>query len=142
MAGMNASPQQAAAVPYRRNGTGVELCLIRRWDSSFWGIPKGTIDPGDTVEETALKETWEEAGLKGRLVGDAIGTYDYEKLNVVLTVAVFLMEVSREANDWEEAHIRERRWFSLTDAINKLAGHPARNVLDIAAAKLSSLPPA
>jgi len=49
-------PQQAAAIPVRRKKDVFEVCLIRRRESNNWGIPKGSVDPGDTHEETALKE--------------------------------------------------------------------------------------
>jgi 8-oxo-dGTP pyrophosphatase MutT (NUDIX family) len=58
-------PNQAAAIVFRRKDQNIEACLIRKKDSESWGIPKGLIDPGDTQEETALNEAWEEAGLRG-----------------------------------------------------------------------------
>ena len=72
-------------------------CVIRRKDANKWGIPKGLVDPGDTHEETALNEAWEEAGINGRLLGAAIGTYRYRKWGTRLTVAVYVMEVLEQA---------------------------------------------
>ena len=106
-------PQQAAAIAFRRTGDTVQLCLIRRKDTQKrWGIPKGVIDPGDTPDETAVNESWEEAGLVARVVGDSIGTYKYDKWGRTLTVAVFLLEVLEEEDTWDEADVRERRWTS------------------------------
>ena len=86
-------PEQSAAIAVRRNGQALEVRLIRKKESKRWGIPKGMVDPGDTHEQTALNEAWEEAGLKGRLLGDAIGTYEYEKWYTTFVVAVYVMEV-------------------------------------------------
>ena len=72
-------PQQAAAIPIRRRGDDLQVCLIRKRLAGSWGIPKGTVDSGETHESTALNEAWEEAGLRGRLVGDSLGTYKYKK---------------------------------------------------------------
>ena len=33
-----------------------------------WSLPKGKLDPGETFEEAALREVWEETGLRARLV--------------------------------------------------------------------------
>jgi len=89
-----ASPRrQVAVIPVRRGLKGPEVCLTRRVDSKKWGIPKGYIDRGDTPEEAALTEAFEEAGIRGPLIGDPIGTYDYKKWNSRLTVLVFVMEV-------------------------------------------------
>jgi len=123
-------PQQAGVIAVRRAGNGFEVCLIRRKESRSWGIPKGTVERGDTHEETALNEAWEEAGLEGRLIGEALGTYEYEKWDLDLVVAVYLMDVIEAHDDWEEAHYRDRTWLSLTDAATKLADHPVLPLLE------------
>ena len=116
-------------IALRRAGGDVEICLIRRKESRRWGIPKGMVERGDTLEETALNEAWEEAGLKGRLIGESIGTYEYEKWDLHLVVAVYVMDVLEELADWEEAHFRERTWISLGEAAAMLADHPALPLL-------------
>ncbi len=100
--------------------------------STAWGIPKGLVDPGDTPEETALNEAWEEAGLTGRLIGDVVGTYEYAKWNTTFAVAVYLMEVLEQHSEYQEAGFRERRWTSLGEAASLLANHPVRPLLDLA----------
>jgi 8-oxo-dGTP pyrophosphatase MutT (NUDIX family) len=126
--------QQAAAIPFCRRDDGVYLCLIRRRDSKYWGIPKGFVDPGDTREETALNEAWEEAGLRGELVGEAIGTYQYVKFRSKLTVAVYVMEVHAEEADWQESRLRQRQWHPLDEALTLLSGHPVQPLLPLMAA--------
>ena len=123
-------PEQAAAIAVRRSGEAVEVCLIRKKGSRRWGIPKGFVDPGDTHEEAALNEAWEEAGLKGRLIGDAVGIYEYEKWNATFAVAVYLMEVLEQHDEWQEAGLRERRWTSFSEATSLLRSHPVRLLLD------------
>jgi 8-oxo-dGTP pyrophosphatase MutT (NUDIX family) len=122
-------PQQAAAIPIRRRGERLQVCLIRKRLAGSWGIPKGTVDSGHTHQSTALNEAWEEAGLRGRLVGDALGTYQYEKFGRPLTVMLFVMEVLEHHSDWIEAGIRERRWVSCEEAGTLLIEHPAHSFL-------------
>jgi phosphohistidine phosphatase len=124
-----AFPEQAAAIPVRRAGRGLQVCVIRRKDASRWGIPKGLVDPGATHEETALNEAWEEAGIRGRLLGAAIGTYRYKKWGARLTVAVYVMEVLEQAPTWEEKGLRERRWVPFTEAGVLLGDHPVATLL-------------
>jgi ADP-ribose pyrophosphatase YjhB (NUDIX family) len=102
----------------------VEVCLIRRKDSKKWAIPKGFIDRGDTPEEAALNEAFEEAGLDGKIIGGAIGTYDYKKEKTRLSVAVYLMKVLEEHEKWPEMTFRQRGWRSLNDAAGLLESHP------------------
>ncbi len=107
----------------------MQVCLIRKRVAASWGIPKGTVDSGETHESTALNEAWEEAGLRGRLVGDSLGTYTYEKYGRALTVMVFVMEVLEHDKDWIEKGIRERRWVSTAEALVMLIKHPAHGFL-------------
>jgi len=45
-----------------------QLLLLRRTDNSCWGIPGGAMEPGETVEQTARRETLEETGLEPGLL--------------------------------------------------------------------------
>lgn len=122
--------QQAAVIPLCRTRAGdLQVCLIRRRALKTWGIPKGFLDPGDTPAEAALREAYEEAGVSGRLLGDAIGTYSYFKRGSRFTVALFLMEVQQEEASWPEQWLRSREWFGLDDGMSLLRGNPVAPLL-------------
>ncbi|GEM45431.1 NUDIX hydrolase N-terminal domain-containing protein [Deinococcus cellulosilyticus] len=49
-----------------------KLLLIRRKDTGLWALPGGTIDVGESVSEAAVRELFEETGLRAtpvRLLG-------------------------------------------------------------------------
>ena len=54
----------AGGVVYRRRGRRIEVVLVTRRAERLWALPKGTPEPGERVEETALREVSEETGLK------------------------------------------------------------------------------
>ena len=56
----------AGGVVYRAGKNGVEVLLCGRNSSRLWALPKGTPDPGETHEQTAIREVGEETGLEVR----------------------------------------------------------------------------
>jgi len=138
---MSHEADQAATIPFRRRSDGTfEFCIITSLRDGRWGFPKGMVDPGETVEETALKESDEEAGLHGDLLSEPLGEYTYVKHVQPLRVVVFLMEVTRAASTWDEAKLRTRRWVS-ADEVRALVAHPEqRRLFEVAVAHLSGRP--
>jgi phosphohistidine phosphatase len=128
--------QQATAIPFRYREGRLEVCLITSSQKRHWTFPKGVIDPGDSDAHTALKEAREEAGLSGKIVGEPIGGYAYEKWGRTLLVTVRLMQVTGVADDWDEAHLRERLWASVDDARTLIARMELRLLLDRAVERI------
>jgi 8-oxo-dGTP pyrophosphatase MutT (NUDIX family) len=100
-----------------------------------WVFPKGFVAPGETAPQAALKEAWEEAGLRGRIVGDSIGTYKRSKGRFKFVVECFTMYVDRQSRRWQESTHRDRTWLPISDAVAALGHHPQRRML-VAAMKL------
>jgi 8-oxo-dGTP pyrophosphatase MutT (NUDIX family) len=119
---------QACAVPYRSGKSQWEFCLVTSVRKGRWGFPKGIIDPGETPAQTALKEAFEEAGLRGSISGRPLGKYHYQKWERTLQVTVYLMQVEVVEDEWEEAHLRDRCWANADEAV-KLIGNPSQQKL-------------
>jgi len=63
-------------VIYRiQNGKAVIL-LIRHLDYNDWFLPKGHTEPGETVEQAALREIEEETGLTELEVVEFLGNFE------------------------------------------------------------------
>ena len=52
----------AGAAVVIKNNQG-DILLHLRSDTATWGIPGGAVDMGETLEETAIREVFEETGL-------------------------------------------------------------------------------
>ena len=112
--------RQAAAVPFRVLDDGrIEILLIRRKDRP-WGIPKGSVDPGRTLRNTALNEAAEEAGLHGELLDEQLGEFVYQKQFGELLVTVYAMRVTQIDEYWLEQPVRERCWFTIEQALSQV----------------------
>lgn len=80
-------PKLAVAVVIERDG---KVALQRRTidpGSGRWTFPSGYVDRGEPVEEAAVREAWEEVGLKVRLE-HFLGLYSSAGQTVVLAVYV------------------------------------------------------
>jgi len=127
---------QASVVPYRQRDGQLEFCLITSASGRRWGFPKGIIDPGETAEETALKEAEEEAGLHGRIDENPLGHYEYRKWGTVLSVTCYLMEVTAADDDWPEADFRGRRWCGAGEARQAIDRRELLDLLDAAVERI------
>jgi 8-oxo-dGTP pyrophosphatase MutT (NUDIX family) len=55
-------------------GDGRTILLERRSDCGWWGMPGGRVEPGESVEQAALREVREETGLVVQVTG-FVGLY-------------------------------------------------------------------
>lgn len=112
--------KQSGVVPYRLKDGKVEILLITSSRRKRWVIPKGWVEPYLSSADSAAKEAHEEAGVLGSVTTPAIGTYKRRKWGVACPVEVFIMKVDTVLEDWAEADIRQRQWFSVTEAIKRI----------------------
>jgi len=127
---MSEHVEQTAAIPIR-DGL---VCLITSRSKERWVVPKGKIDAGRTAEEMALVEAWEEAGVRGELVGETIGSFIYPKYGQTYRVTAFVMRVTEVCDDWPERSFRQREWLTLAEAMDRVSDDALRRLIQAAAA--------
>ena len=59
-----------------------KVLLTRRADNGLWCLPGGGMDPGESAEETCIRETLEETGLHVR-VTKLVGVYTSPNITVL-----------------------------------------------------------
>lgn len=103
---------QSGVIPFRSRKGALEILLITSRKQKRLVIPKGVVEPGMSPDESALNEAYEEAGIRGEILGGPIGEYTYDKWGNTCHVTVFLLRVTEELDIWPEASFRERSWMS------------------------------
>lgn len=88
-----------------------------------WALPKGLIDTGERGLETAVREVFEETGLRAagdRKLGDVRYVYTWEGERVFKVVSFFLLHATGgrigELPAGMEIEVAEARWLPLDDA--------------------------
>ncbi len=113
--------RQVAAIPYRlREDGSVEVLLVTSRTTRRFIVPKGWPMKGKSGRKAATIEAQEEAGVLGNALKQPAGTYSYWKRMtngfIRVDVAVYLLEVTEELADWQEAANRQRAWLPAADA--------------------------
>ena len=109
---------QYGALPVRAGADGApEVLLITSRDTGRWVVPRGNLMPGKSPVESAALEAFEEAGVRGPIDSEPLGSYRYQKRRrrgelVPAEVHLFLLRVEEEASTWPEQSERDRRWFA------------------------------
>ena len=111
-----------------------QVLLITSRGTGRWVLPKGWPMAGRSLAEAALREAWEEAGVRGRVGPDPVGRYSYGKdqdegFSLPVEVQVFAVAVDGLAEDWPEAGQRRRAWFPPSQAAALVAEDELRALL-------------
>jgi 8-oxo-dGTP pyrophosphatase MutT (NUDIX family) len=114
------------------------MARFNRGGKLEWCIPKGHLEVGETHEQAAIREVFEETGLKAEItdyLGDVSYTFNQKGKNVSKTVHVYLMnqisgELSMEHDPNHEAS--ELAWVKLDELITKLSHGSEKRIAKVA----------
>ena len=130
----------AGGVVHRTVGGETEILLVHRRAPVLWALPKGTPDSGETIEETALRETREETGIEVEIEAPLTairyffvrGTTRFHK-----TVHFFLMRPIGGAIELHDEEFDEVRWARVGEALALMNHATERSVVERAVALLA-----
>jgi len=112
-----------------------------------WALPKGLIDKGERSAETALREGFEETGVRSRFaakLGDVRYVYTWEGERVFKVVSFFLAHAQRgrvgELPLGMDREVAEARWLPLADGSRLLAYQGERQMAEKAIETLANDP--
>jgi 8-oxo-dGTP pyrophosphatase MutT (NUDIX family) len=133
----------AGGVVLRSGPDGPEVLVCGRNGDGLWALPKGTPEPGETIEETALREVREETGVEVEVTAN-IGDIRYwfsrpkEGVRFLKTVRHYLMRAVGGDPSLHDHEFDEVRWFPAAEALKLLTyrneSRILRQALEVAAA--------
>jgi 8-oxo-dGTP pyrophosphatase MutT (NUDIX family) len=122
----------AGGIVYRKSHRGVEIVICGRNRDGVWGLPKGTPNEGETLEETALREVSEETGLEVGIL-DKIGVVEYwfaaDGVRYHKWVHHYLMECTGGDTSGHDSEYDKVEWRPVQDALRTLTFRNEANML-------------
>jgi len=112
-----------------------QVLLIATAGGRRWQIPKGHLEPGESLEQAAVREVLEETGVRGRIVGTLPGI-DYtfaekDGRRVRKHVDYYLLAyVGGEESDFDRDEVDDAGWFAWDDALRRLSHVNERRVAE------------
>ncbi|KAE9613828.1 hypothetical protein Lal_00016267 [Lupinus albus] len=114
--------QVVGCIPYRYRLKGnqnkeLEVLVISAQKGSGMQFPKGGWESDESMEQAALRETIEEAGVVGS-IESKLGKWLYKskRQDRLHEGYMFSLLVKKQLENWPEKNIRNRRWMTVAEA--------------------------
>jgi 8-oxo-dGTP diphosphatase len=108
------------AVMRPRDGGGVEICLIHRPKYDDWSLPKGKLERGESFEEAALREVFEETGIRARLRQELAPVRYQDHKGRPKLVRYWLMDVAFDTEFRPNDEVDALAWLELPIAATRV----------------------
>jgi 8-oxo-dGTP diphosphatase len=112
----------------RADGEGRRLAVVHRPRYDDWSLPKGKVEPGEHLAETAVREVEEETGFAVSREGFA-GRYQYAVDAGPKSVFVWHMRTVDDHGSPDE-EVDELAWLSPDEALDRLTYDLERGLLE------------
>lgn len=129
---------QAGGIAFRGSGLDLSILLVTsKKEPGFWIFPKGHVEPGETAAEAGVRETEEEAGVTGDLLGPVGAPLEFEWKGRRYSVQYFLIRATSQsaANDG-----RLIAWLPFEEALERLSFGDTGRLLREARAQMEGEP--
>jgi 8-oxo-(d)GTP phosphatase len=131
---MTTEVRAAGGVVRRRVDGRVLIVLVHRPRYDDWSFPKGKVHDGESFEEAALREVFEETGLECRIDGELPALRYIDQDGRPKVVRYWSMEPLAGSDLHPTDEVDEARWLTLDEARTMLSYDRDREVLDALAA--------
>ncbi|HSW89482.1 MAG TPA: NUDIX hydrolase [Patescibacteria group bacterium] len=124
----------AGGVVFKKTNEGTFVLVCKHSGYHKWVLPKGLVEKGEKLEETAIREVEEEAGVKAKII-EPIGTpekyvYILNGTRIFKTVHYFLMEYVSGEIDTHDFEMEDVRWVSPDEALHLVEYEGAKRIVE------------
>lgn len=113
----------AGGVVYRTGKDGIDILMIQD-HKGRWTIPKGHVEPRESLQQTAIREVREETGLRQLVIRELLDKihffYRKEGKLIFMTTYVYLMEAMGDTDaivPENNEGITDVKWFHSEEAL-------------------------
>jgi 8-oxo-dGTP pyrophosphatase MutT (NUDIX family) len=126
-----------------RDGEAIVIVPTRRGaqGQKVLALPKGHVDPGETPDQTALREVREETGVEARMrekLGDVRYFYQRDGKRIFKRVTFYLLDYRSGSLDDHDDEVEEARWMPLEEAVEALSYDGEREMAERALSAIAS----
>lgn len=132
----------AGGVVWRRVDDAIQILMIQD-RLGRWTIPKGHVEPGEKIEQTAVREVTEETGLTDLVLGEKLDKlhffYRKEGKLIFMTTYVFLMEAIGDSDALvpeDSEGIADAKWFPQEQALRLIEYRDTERLFRLGLSKL------
>lgn len=130
--------RSCGAVIYRIINDEVRYLLIKNRRSSNWSFPKGHMEDGETLEDTAIREVLEETGMHIEIIPGFSSKSEYTIQNrIQKTVMIFAANTSDTQTRIQHEEIEDYTWLPYERAYDSLKFDNDKTILKEAKAFLT-----
>jgi 8-oxo-dGTP diphosphatase len=112
--------EAAGGLLWRDTPQGLQIAIIHRTRYDDWTLPKGKLRHGESWQEAAIREVYEETHCDAEL-GDFAGSISYQVLNVPKIVLYWNMKLIRELPFSSSEEVDQLIWTSIEEALELLS---------------------
>jgi 8-oxo-dGTP diphosphatase len=120
----------AGSIVWRLNSEDVkEVLLVHRPKYRDWSFPKGKCEEGESLIQTAYRETLEETGFRTRF-SRCLGNITYNTLDGIKEVTYWVAKYLEKVREPDHSEIDESLWLNIDEARNVLTNESDKEMFD------------